>query len=227
MSEARRKRGDVTRERLMRAAELLIAQHGIENVTVRAIVAEADQKNESALQYHFKNKEGLLNAIHQQRNAEIRALRTKLLQPYLTGQVPELRDICQLMVVPAYTLARENTAFGYYIRGFGPRIAQSSRPIQMTFENVAVESATFVLDHMHRLMGEMPEALFLARLESALRFVALSLSHQAGSSSGFLGTQGQRFIANLQDTMVGIFLAPVSSAAAELFANNSVTDVTI
>jgi AcrR family transcriptional regulator len=130
MSEARRKRGDVTRERLMRAAELLIAQHGIENVTVRAIVAEADQKNESALQYHFKNKEGLLNAIHQQRNAEIRALRTKLLQPYLTGQVPELRDICQLMVVPAYPGAGE-----YGIRLLHPWLRASYCAIIETHSN--------------------------------------------------------------------------------------------
>jgi AcrR family transcriptional regulator len=218
MSEARRKRGDVTRERLMRAAELLIAQQGIENVTVRAIVVEAEQKNESALQYHFQNREGLLDAIHQQRNAEVRALRSALLQPYLTGQVPDLRDVCQLMVMPTYTLARENTGFRYYIRGFGPRIAQSSRPIQIIFDNVATEGVTFVVDHLHRLMEEMPEALFSARLESTLRFVALCLSHQARLSSGFVGTQGKQFIANLQDTMVGILSAPMSPEAAQHFA---------
>lgn len=218
MSEARRKRGDVTRERLMRAAELLIAQQGIENVTVRAIVVEAEQKNESALQYHFQNIEGLLDAIHQQRNAEVRALRSALLQPYLTGQVPDLRDVCQLMVMPTYTLARENTGFRHYIRGFGPRIAQSSRPIQIIFDNVATEGVTFVVDHLHRLMEEMPEALFSARLESTLRFVALSLSHQARLSSGFVGTQGKQFIANLQDTMVGILSAPMSPEAAQHFA---------
>jgi AcrR family transcriptional regulator len=97
MSEARRRRGDITRERLMRAAELLIAQQGIENVTVRAIVSEAGQKNESALQYHFQNRDGLLDAIHAQRNAEVRTLRSALLQPYLTGKTLFLRDICLLI----------------------------------------------------------------------------------------------------------------------------------
>jgi AcrR family transcriptional regulator len=219
MSEARRKRGDVTRDRLMRAAELLIAQKGIENVSVRAIVVEAGQKNESALQYHFQNREGLLDAIHEQRNAEVRAVRGALLQSYLTGQVPDLRDICRLMVMPSYTLARDNTGFRHYICGFGPRIAQASRPIQMAFDQASSEGMTFVLDHLLRLLGDMPEALFQARLESMLRFIALSMSHQAGLSKGFVGIQGERFIANLQDTMVGILSAPVSSETASHFAS--------
>lgn len=220
MTEARRKRGDVTRERLMRAAELLIAQDGIENVTVRAIVLEAGQKNESALQYHFQNRSGLLDAIHKQRNAEVRTYREALLQPYLQGQTPDLRDICQLMVKPSYTLAREDTGFRHYVRGFGPRIAQSSRPIQMVFDNASSEGVTFLLDHLHRLVKEMPEAIFLARLESTLRFVSLSMSHQAGPSRGFASTQGDRFISNLQDAMAGIMSAPLSTETAQLYAED-------
>ncbi|MFT7246554.1 MAG: AcrR family transcriptional regulator [Candidatus Azotimanducaceae bacterium] len=220
MTEARRKRGDVTRELLMRAAELLIAQDGIENVTVRAIVLEAGQKNESALQYHFQNRSGLLDAIHQQRNAEVRTHRETLLQPYLKGQIPDLLDICELMVMPSYTLAREDKGFRYYVRGFGPRIAQSSRPIQVVFDNASSEGVTFLLDNLHREVGEIPEALFLARLESTLRFVALSMSHQAGPSRGFAGDQGDRFVSNLQDTMVGILSAPVSAETAKLYSED-------
>ncbi|MFT5563069.1 MAG: AcrR family transcriptional regulator [Candidatus Azotimanducaceae bacterium] len=218
MTEARRKRGDVTRELLMRAAELLIAQEGIENVTVRAIVLEAGQKNESALQYHFQNRSGLLDAIHEQRNAEVRAHRETLLQPFLEGQIPDLRHICRLMVMPSYTLARKDKGFRDYVRGFGPRIAQSSKPIQMAFDNASSDGVTFLLDHMNRLIVEMPEMLFLARLESVLRFVALSMSHQAGPGLGFGGNQGERFIANLQDTMVGILSVPISPETAKLYA---------
>ena len=62
--EYRQARTVATRTRLMRAMERLCAQHGVENVTVRAVVEAAGQKNESALQYHFKNREGLIHAIH-------------------------------------------------------------------------------------------------------------------------------------------------------------------
>lgn len=47
----------------MRAAEKLIAVRGIENVSIRDIVSEAGQKNESALQYHFKSFTGLIAAF--------------------------------------------------------------------------------------------------------------------------------------------------------------------
>ena len=60
--EYRQARTVATRIRLMRAMEKLCAQHGVENVTVRAVVEEAGQKNESALQYHFKNLKGLIIA---------------------------------------------------------------------------------------------------------------------------------------------------------------------
>ena len=65
--EARQARTVDTRNRLMRAMEKLSAQKGSENVTVKELIEEAGQKNESALQYHFGSKEGLLAAIHKAR----------------------------------------------------------------------------------------------------------------------------------------------------------------
>ena len=43
----------------MHAAEKLIGERGMANVSIRDIVSAAGQKNESALQYHFKNLNGL------------------------------------------------------------------------------------------------------------------------------------------------------------------------
>ena len=64
-------RGDATRQALMKAAEQLFAEKGPSNVTIREIVEKAGQKNESALQYHFKNMEGLINATHRFRDQQI------------------------------------------------------------------------------------------------------------------------------------------------------------
>ena len=63
----------------MRAAEKLIAERGIENVSIREIVNAAGQKNESALQYHFKNFTGLIKAIHTVRSNETQEKRQELL----------------------------------------------------------------------------------------------------------------------------------------------------
>ena len=53
-----------TQTALMEAAETLIAENGIQNVSNKEIVREAGQKNQSALQYHFGNLRGLVNAVH-------------------------------------------------------------------------------------------------------------------------------------------------------------------
>jgi AcrR family transcriptional regulator len=48
---------------LLKTAERLFAEHGLEAVSTRMIAREAGQKNPSALQYHFGNRDGLIEAI--------------------------------------------------------------------------------------------------------------------------------------------------------------------
>ena len=71
----------------MRAAEKLIADQGLENVSIRQIVSHAQQKNESALQYHFGNLSGLIKAIHAERSALIIAKRAELLDALLAKKL--------------------------------------------------------------------------------------------------------------------------------------------
>ena len=62
-TDSRQARSDATKNALMRAAEKLIAERGIGNVSISDIVAAAEQKNQSALQYHFSNLGGLIDAV--------------------------------------------------------------------------------------------------------------------------------------------------------------------
>jgi hypothetical protein len=49
-----------TKERLLRTAERLFALRGIDAVSMRSICAEAGQRNNTALQYHFGDKQNLV-----------------------------------------------------------------------------------------------------------------------------------------------------------------------
>ena len=53
---------EITRERLLNAAERLFADRGYEATSVRAIVAKA-RVNQAAINYHFAGKEGLYREI--------------------------------------------------------------------------------------------------------------------------------------------------------------------
>lgn len=52
-----------TRRRIIDAAEQLFAAKGVEATSLLDIARAAEQKNRSALQYHFNNKEGILHAV--------------------------------------------------------------------------------------------------------------------------------------------------------------------
>jgi len=53
--------------KLMQTAERLFSEHGIDGVSLRQIVTSAGYANSSAIQHHFGNKEGLLQAVYDMR----------------------------------------------------------------------------------------------------------------------------------------------------------------
>jgi len=64
MAAARRmtRPSEVTRERIMKAAERLFAEAGYDGTSIRAIVAKA-KVNQAAINYHFDGKDGLYREV--------------------------------------------------------------------------------------------------------------------------------------------------------------------
>ncbi|MFC9518212.1 TetR/AcrR family transcriptional regulator [Nocardiaceae bacterium NPDC056970] len=60
-----------TRRRLIRAAERVFADRGVDNATVREILAAAEVSNSSALQYHFGSRDQLVSLVFAQHAARI------------------------------------------------------------------------------------------------------------------------------------------------------------
>ena len=221
-TDNRRARGEATKNALMRAAEKLIAQGGVENVSIREIVAAADQKNESALQYHFKNLTGLLEAIHIERAVTVENKRAELLAATLARtEEPSLRDLCGLMIEPTFQLARSNPEFRRYIKAFGHQLALSDTSPLTGLQNKDRGRALAPL-----LKKELPHLTkddYRARMEAAIRLSSASMHHQAKQKNAFRGEQSDLFLNNLLDALTGLLSAPVSpetravkSAAARL-----------
>lgn len=205
------KRSGDTRNNLMRAAEKLIAEHGLENVTVRAITNQAGQKNESALQYHFNNRDGLIQAIHLSRNAQIQEKRTILLDALLArNPEPALRDICTLMVEPAFQSARVDSGFRQYIKGFGREVAitETSPTRYLVKENQRGSLETKRL--LRQSLAHLDDDIFQQRFDSAARFAGLSMSNHARQKNAFKGCQADIFFNMLIDMMAGLLAAEVS-----------------
>jgi AcrR family transcriptional regulator len=213
----REARSRATQAALMRAAEKLIARKGIENVTLREIVTAAGQKNESALQYHFGNLNGLIRALHASREAEIQGRREALLADLLTETAtPSLRQICRVMVRPAFELARSNPDFRRYVQAFGHDITLADESALTLINRKGGRSIAQTGSLLRAALPHLDEAAFRRRMDAALRFVAASMVHQARRRNGFRGAEGEIFFASLIDALEGLLGAPESAETKAL-----------
>jgi AcrR family transcriptional regulator len=86
-----------TRLALMRAAEQLFAQQGVDRVSLREIAIAAGQRNVSAATYHFGSKRELIEAILERHTLPIQDGWDPVLA---NGQPPSLQQLIQLLVKP-------------------------------------------------------------------------------------------------------------------------------
>jgi AcrR family transcriptional regulator len=89
-----------TREQIIRSAEVLFASRGIDGVSLREINRAAGQRNASALQYHFGDRNGLVRAVIERHRADTEPRRHALLDQYEAGGIVDLRALAAALVLP-------------------------------------------------------------------------------------------------------------------------------
>jgi len=92
--------GERTRGALIRAAEKLMARRGIEAVDLKDIQAAASQKNRSAVNYHFKDRVGLVAAIVDKHRVPINAARHRLLDRMERNGNVDVPHLVEALVMP-------------------------------------------------------------------------------------------------------------------------------
>ncbi len=101
------------REALIAVAERLFAERGVDAVPVGDVVKAAGQRNSSAVQYHFGNKAGLLQAILDPHQARLDDRRAEMLDQL--GERPGLDELIEVLVRPLASLL-DNESGRHYIR---------------------------------------------------------------------------------------------------------------
>jgi AcrR family transcriptional regulator len=89
-----------TRDRLIRAAEQLFAEHGINGASLRQVARDAGQANTGAIQYHFGDRQGLVAAIVGKHWRDSDPRRHALLDSYEDSGRRDLRDLADALVQP-------------------------------------------------------------------------------------------------------------------------------
>ena len=210
--DSRQARSEATKSALMRAAEKLIAENGVENVSISDIVTVAKQKNQSALQYHFTNLNGLIDTNER---------RATLIDELLAANAqPSLRDICMLMVYPSFSLARESSEYHNYVKAFGHALMLSERSLLSIVQRHGGGGASGqqTAELLKAALPHLDPVHYQQRMEAAVRLCSASMYYQARQPQGFKGKQADRFLHGLVDAIVGLMSGPVSPQSEALIS---------
>ena len=97
--------GDDTRRRLLDAAERRFAEEGISGATFADIIEDAGQRNNSAIQYHFGDRLGLLEAVIARRSEQVGADREPLVDRL--PNEPTARQVVETIILPLAALLEQ------------------------------------------------------------------------------------------------------------------------
>jgi TetR/AcrR family transcriptional regulator, regulator of cefoperazone and chloramphenicol sensitivity len=102
---------DETRRLLLDAAEARFAADGIRGATFADIIADAGQRNNSAIQYHFGDRMGLLEAVTARRVAQLAAHRNALVDGLPADA--SVRDLVEVIVAPLAAMLDDRGGAAY------------------------------------------------------------------------------------------------------------------
>lgn len=201
-----------TRRSLMSAAERLFAERGVDAVSLREINRSAGQRNASALQYHFGDRQGLLRAIVRKHEGEVEARRHALLDQWEGGSSAELRDLAAALVRPAAAKLSDPDGGPEYLRIMGQIYG---RP-DPEFSSQSLDDARSSINRWRKLVAPlMPEPAVdrLHRRFSAIRIVFAELARRAESSRA---RDHRLFASQLIDLVAAVLVSPISEETQRL-----------
>ncbi|QFG24670.1 TetR/AcrR family transcriptional regulator [Actinomadura sp. WMMB 499] len=104
------------REKILNAAARLFAERGL-GVSLREIAVEAAQRNHSAVQYHFGDKSGLVDALYEFRMTPLNLRRRELLAELrVSGREGDLPALVECFVGPLSEHVLDHRGESWYLR---------------------------------------------------------------------------------------------------------------
>lgn len=207
-----------TRDQLIRAGERLFAERGIEAVSLREINRAAGQRNASALQYHFRDRRGLMRAVLEKHDRDVEAARHVLLDELEAGP-PDLRRLVAALVEPAAAKLSDPNGGRDYLRIMAELVNRPDR----RFNRETLDDPTSSINRWRQRVAPLLPELAVDRLHrrfTALRILFVELARRAESQPR---RDDRLFVSHLIDLIQSILAAPLSAETESLLADRSST----
>ena len=201
-----------TQAQLIRAAERLFAEKGVDAVSLREVNREAGQRNATALQYHFKNRQGLLQAILKKHDRAVDESRNRLLDQIEQEGPGDLSQFSAALVLPAAEKLADRDGGRAYLRILA-QLVNSYRPSVDPIELVTTSQS---LNRWREMIVPKMSPLAVSPLHSrftAARIMLIELARRAESRKR---RDDRLFTSHLIDLVAAILGAPVSKQTESL-----------
>lgn len=210
-----------TKEQIVLAAERLFARHGIDGVSLRQIGAAAGVSNNSAVQYHFGTKDGLIEAIFGYRWPRLQERRAVLIA---VRRPSDLRGWVECLLL---AILEQSEQPGSHYLGFVAMLHQHGR--RDILGSLPEDSQQAVRDFHDRLAGyltHLPAPLRAHRIGQALAFAVRAgadreMAHAEGLPMLDLAVE----VTDLIDGITGFLQAPVSQQTLNALNEAGPSDV--
>ena len=202
-----------TADRLISAAEQLFALHGIDGISLREINRAAGARNGSALQYHFRDRNGLLRAVMAKHHRDVEARRHAMLDAYEADGRDDVRALAGALVRPLAAKLADDDGGVEYLQILADLINRP-RPV---INPADLDDPTSSIFRWRSLVGHLLEddATRLHRRFVAIRFAAVELGRRARSAPH---SDNRLFTSHLVDLVAGVLTTPLSDETRRLAA---------
>lgn len=166
--------GDEAKTRILDAAERLFAERGVESVSLRDVAAAAGQRNNSATQYHFGDRAGLVAAVfarRMQRVGERRALLAHQIE-----RAGDERDITALVLALVGPLAEVVCETGGWCARFLVRIYWDGFAMRAVGELPQAAFVEPISTHLHAALSDLDGAVRASRINQLAMLLVTTLA---------------------------------------------------
>jgi AcrR family transcriptional regulator len=204
-----------TRELLLRTAERLYGQRGINGVSLREIVREAGQRNASAAHYHFGSREGLIAAIFEERMGPIDRQRQKLLDQIEADKTEgDLYRVLETVLSPLVDLMKQSDDAFHYIHFLTEMFLSREFHVDDFVDGKYNHAMRRVYLMTKAHLTDIPEPILRQRFLLSMHSIAFSLA-DIDTARARRAASGRQFdldraVWNLVDMWVGSLTAPMS-----------------
>lgn len=197
---------------------------GIHGASIRDITLTAGVRNKSAVQYHFGDRDGLIDALLARRGAVLRVRRALAWEQLVIEQVEfELRSLCRALIEPFCQFLDDGPGEWAYLVVANDLLSDPARDFAVVREQFDDPLLPTVIA---RLIAAIPLPEPLARervmvgVTSAIAAVAARARRQLDATTAPSLVSVDVFVANLVDMLEASLAAPAHHTTVHAAAND-------